>query len=271
MYSGLTLTRNSGRLFGGHQQIDRIARRHLGEILSPKAGFPGIRSILHFEGKNGPDGIKRKSPAKDEPWHFFEPLEGDTSAFIKLLCEHYKQLVKELKSKNIERAAFEAAWFSHAIVDGLTPAHHYPYEAAIEALRGGASKDDRTTIMQKLTFKGDTKTKTIKNTMKAWGPRGLFISHGVFELGFGFIIKPLRFPDARPTPEDIALAYELGYDEYFLRQARKIARFDIYNTYLKNGWTAKLSRQVREELAPTIVRTVTILWYLAAQEAGRSK
>ena len=190
---------------------------------------------------------------------------------LKLFTEHYKQLVKELIDNNKERAAFEAAWFSHTIVDGLTPAHHYPYEAAIAELRGGASKEDRTTVLQKLTFKGDTKAKTIKNTMKAWGPRGLFVSHGIFELGFGIIIKPLRFPDARPTPEDIALAHEINYQEYFLRQARKIARMDIFNSYINNGWTAKLSRQVREELAPTIVRTVTVLWYMAAQEADSKK
>ncbi len=268
MYSGLTLTRYSGRLFGGHQQIDRVARRHLAQLLSPQTTFPGVRSVLHFEGKNGPDGIKRKSPSKDEPWHFFEPLEGDTTAFMKLLSMHYLNLVKELKNKNKERSAFEAAWLAHAIVDGLTPAHHYPYEEEISKLRGGAHKDDRTTVMEKLIFKGDTKYKTMKNTLKAYGPRGLYMSHGLFELGFGIIIKPLRFPDARPSANHVAYAYDLGYEEYFLRQARKIARLNIFNTYIEGGWTGKLSRQVREELAPIIVRTVTVIWYMAAQEAG---
>ncbi len=48
---------------------------------------------------------------------------------IELIKEHYKNLVKELQANNSERISFEAAWLAHAIVDGLTPAHHYPYEA----------------------------------------------------------------------------------------------------------------------------------------------
>jgi hypothetical protein len=271
MYSGLTLTRYSGRLFGGHQKVDSVARRHLAELLSPKSTFPGIRSILHFEGKNGPDGIKRKSPSKNEPWHFFEPLKGDTTAFMRLIEQHHDQLIVELKAKNKERSAFEAAWFAHTIVDGLTPAHQYPYEEKMAEIRGGAAKDDRTTVMQKWIFKGDTKSKTFKNIVKVWGPRGLFIAHGMFELGFGFIIKPLRFPDARPSPNEIRLAKKVGYHEYYLRQARKVARMKMFDTYIKDGWTSKLSRQVRESLAPTIVRTITVLWYLAAEEAGVSK
>ena len=268
MYSGLTLTRNSGRLFGGHQHIDRVARRHLNELLPKTAPFPSIRPILHFEGKNGPDGIKRKSPSKNEPWHFFEPLKGDTKPFMKLLTAHYKQLVIQLKAKNKERAAFEAAWLAHAAVDGMTPPHHYPYEVKLAEIRGGAAKEDRTTVMQKWIFKGDTKTKTMKNIFKVWGPRGLFIAHGMFELGFGFIIKPLRFPDARPTVHDIAQAKKLGYEEYFLKQARKIALMQLFEDYIASGWTAKLSRQVREELAPIMIKTVTVLWYEASEEAG---
>ena len=32
------------------------------------------------------------------------------------------------------RAAFEAAWLAHALTDGLTPAHHYPYQEAVSEL-----------------------------------------------------------------------------------------------------------------------------------------
>jgi hypothetical protein len=60
MYSGTTLTPISGRLFGAHQKIDRVARKSF-ESLTPKAEFPAIKEILHFEGVNGPDAIKRKS------------------------------------------------------------------------------------------------------------------------------------------------------------------------------------------------------------------
>ena len=128
MYSGLVLTKYSGRLMGAHQKIDRVARRHLSEIMAADVVFPRISEILRFEGKNGPDGIKRKSPGKDEPWHYLDPLSGDASEFLAILDEHYMGLVTHLRAGNTERAAFEAAWLAHAIVDGLTPAHHYPQE-----------------------------------------------------------------------------------------------------------------------------------------------
>jgi hypothetical protein len=271
MYSGLEFTKYSGQLMGGHQKIDRVARRHLGELVSDKTPFPRIKDILHFEGKNGPDGIKIKSPAKNEPWHYFDPLGNETEEFMKLLRIHYEGLIKELKLKNYERASFEAAWLAHAAVDGLTPAHHYPFAEKISELRGGADNSTRTSYRKKLIFKGKNSRETARNMLKAYGPRGLYMAHWLFEFGFGFIVKPLRFPDARPTPQEIQMIKQVGYQAYYLRQAKKVARLDLFNMYLKDGWTSKLSRQVREELAPTLVRTVTILWYTAAQEAGLTK
>ena len=136
MYSGTTFTNFSGSVLGGHQKIDRVARKYLRKITEDTDGFPKIRSIIHFEGKNGPDGIKRKSPAKDEPWHFYDPFDEDDSQLLELIDGHYKILVKELKKGTPEKAAFDAAWIAHALVDGLTPAHHYPYEETLEELRG---------------------------------------------------------------------------------------------------------------------------------------
>jgi hypothetical protein len=267
MYAGLTLTRFSGRLMGAHQQVDRIARRHLGELLPANTVFPNIRAILHFEGKNGPDGIKRKSPAKDEPWHFLDPLAGDHSVFTDILQVHYDNLVKELRSNNRERAAFEAAWLAHAIADGLTPAHHYPFEEKIAELRGGAANSTRTSYKKKLLFTGETRRQTFKNMLKAYGPHGLYVGHIGFEFGFSGIIKPLRFPDARPRPEDVARIQKLGYKAYFSEMAATIAKLELFEQYLKTGWNAKLARMVRQQLAPIMIRTITVTWYSAAREA----
>ncbi len=268
MYSGLTFTRYSGRIIGAHQQIDRIAARHLRELLPHSSFFPSVRSILSFEGKNGPDGIKRKSPGQNEPWHFFDPLSDAADDYKKLLAVHYDGLVKELREKNNERAAFEAAWLAHAVVDGLTPAHHFPYEQEISRLRGGKANSTRQTYRDKLLFRGDTHRKTMHNMMQAWGPRGIFTAHFMFEWGFSFIIKPLRFPDARPQPTDLKGIDSIGYQEYFMQAAREIAMLNIYTQFVKKGWTSKLTRQIRQQLAPIMVRTVTTIWYQAAVEAG---
>src|ERR1700747_1963953 len=105
MYSGSTFSTLSGRVLGAHQKIDRLARRHL-ERLAPRSPFPRTASILHFEGLNGPDGIKRKSPAKDEPWHYLQPFDMNDNQLIKLIEDHYRKLVAALKAKDSVRASF---------------------------------------------------------------------------------------------------------------------------------------------------------------------
>ena len=88
MYSGTTLTRFSGRVIGAHQKIDKVARKQLAFLVKNKDVFPAVSEILVFEGKNGPDAIKRKSPAKDEPWHYYSPFDEDDSKLIELINEH---------------------------------------------------------------------------------------------------------------------------------------------------------------------------------------
>lgn len=268
MYSGFAITRYSGRVMGAHQQIDRMARRRLAELLGECKDFPTFREIVRFEGKNGPDGIKVKSPANNEPWHYLQPLEEDNEEYRQIITSHYETLVKHLKKNNRERAAFEAAWLAHAVVDGMTPAHHYPYEAIIEELRAGQDKSTRTSAREKLIFKGETVSKTIGNMYKVYGPRGLFTAHHLFEFGVMLLLRPLKLPDARPSRRDLASIKKIGPEKYFINSAREVAVMELYDEYLKNGWTPKLSNKIRHQLAPTIVRTVTVLWYQAAKDAG---
>lgn len=269
MYSGTTLTRFSGRIAGAHQKIDRSARNNLSKILDDDSLFPRSRRILHFEGKNGPDAIKRKSPARDEPWHYYSPFDDDDSELIEQIRDHYKNLVKELKRNDEERAAFEAAWLAHAIVDGLTPAHHYPYEQKLSELRGGRTITDRVTIFKKIVMPGSSAKERISNNWKMWGPRGLFTSHGLFELGIAVVIAPLSFGESVPKNSDIKSIQSIGPVEWFQRAAKEIAVLDMYENYQKKGWTPKLAWQVRHRLAPLLVHSVSIIWYQALIDAGK--
>lgn len=268
MYSGSTITKYSGRIIGAHQKIDKIAWKHLIKLADVQDDFPAIRDILRFEGKNGPDAIKRKSPAQDEPWHYYSPFDNQDSALIDLIEDHYRQLVIQLRASNHERSAFEASWLAHALVDGLTPAHHYPYEEELTKLRGGKAILERTTIKEKLVMPGDTTREKVKNNWKMWGPKGLMTTHGLFELGIATIIAPLGFGEAVPKHEDVELLQEIGYVEWFRRAAREIAALEMYERYYRTGWTPKLAYQVRHVLGPTIVKTVTLTWYCACTEAG---
>jgi hypothetical protein len=254
---------------GAHQKIDRVARKHLARFLHDNDDFPRIRQILHFEGKNGPDAIKRKSPAKDEPWHYYDPFDENDGQIIDIIEGHYNQLVEELRRGNNERASFEAAWLAHALVDGMTPAHHFPYEERLVELRGGESIAGRTTVIKKLIMPGTSPTTMIKNNWKMWGSKGLMTTHGTFELGIASIIAPLPFNEARPSKIDVELAQNIGLVELFKRTAHEIALMNLYNTYYLKGWTPLLASNIRTKLTPMIIRTVTLAWYLAAKEAGK--
>lgn len=267
MYSGTTLTRYSGRVLGAHQKIDRVARKHLMRLLADNTVFPRAKHILHFEGKNGPDAIKRKSPAKDEPWHYFNPFDDEDTQLLELIQGHYDKLVAELKKGNTERSAFEAAWLAHAIVDGLTPAHHYPYEEKLTELMGGQGIETRTTMLKKNIMPGDTRREQVKNNWGMWGAKGLIITHWWFEFGISTLIKPLTFNEVIPTKKDVERLQNVGIIEYFRQTAREIAVLDMYGKYYQKGWTPKLAWQVRHKLGPAIVQNVTLAWYAALLDA----
>lgn len=258
----------SGRLLGAHQKLDRLARASLRPLLKNPDDFPSIKHILHFEGVNGPDAIKRKSPAKDEPWHYYSPFDDDDNRLIVLLGSHYDQLVKALKRHDEVRASFEAAWLAHAIVDGLTPAHHYPYEEVLTELRGGAGIETRTTVKEKLVLPGETRREQVRNNWKMWGPRGLLTTHGTFEWGVAALIAPFSTKQVAITQKDMDDLYQYGVIELFKRTAKEVSGLDMYHRYIDKGWTPQLARQVRNHLAPAIVKMVTLAWYASTIDAG---
>ncbi len=269
MYSGTTLRSSSGKVLGAHQKFDRVARRALKRV-APDLPFPAISAILHFEGKNGPDGLKRKSPAKDEPWHYYNPLDENDTAIIAMVADHRINLIRALRAGNDERAAFEAAWMAHAIVDGLTPAHHFPFEEAIETIRGEA-KETRTSVAKKLIYPGKTTREKFRNNWYVWGAGGVMTSHGMFEWGVATTVSSLKLLEGYPHANDMVRVREQGIAPLFKEAARQIYALDMYTRFQKNGWTSKLARQTREELAPLIVRLVALAWYEAAYIAKTRK
>lgn len=270
MYSGTTFSNFSGSILGAHQKIDRVALRHLKKITSGSRGFPAAKLVLHFEGKNGPDGIKSKSPARDEPWHFYNPFDNEDTELISYIERHYQELVTDLKNGNEEGAAFNAAWLAHAIVDGLTPAHHFPYEEKLTELRG-AGIESRTTIKEKLIIPGVDVNDKIKKNWAMWGRGGVLSMHIMFEMGIAIMLAPLAFPKAVPTEANINKLNKIGLIDWFERSAREIALLDMYDKFYEKGWSIRLVRQVRNHLGPVIIKTVCLAWYSAMREAGLLK
>ncbi len=254
---------------GVHQKIDRVARRHLQVLLPEKIDFPGSKQILHFEGKNGPDGIKRKSPSIDEPWHFINPDRAHDAPLLDMIEQHINNLTKALVASNQERAAFEASWLAHAITDGLTPAHHFPLEEVLADLRGGQGLETRTSIVKKGMMTGSTPVQLLRNNWKYWGARGAMTTHLAFEVGVASVVPYQRFHDGRPDATDITKVEEEGYRGYFVRSVYQVASMKMYEEFSRAGWTTDLARQTNKVLMPLIIRAVVLGWMSAVWGAQK--
>ncbi len=268
MYSGTTLRHGSGSLIGVHQKIDRIARRCAAAALPAGVKFPSQKLILRFEGKNGPDGLKRKSPAHDEPWHFINPEDPDDRALLDMIDDHYVNLVDALRSKNEARAAFEASWLAHAIVDGLTPAHHYPLADKIEELFG-VQHEDRDSLRKKTVIKGETHIDTLTKNWAYWGTKGVFTDHYQFEWGVATAIALAPMRDVKLSETARKHVVKEGVEKVFLEALHDVNELHMYDEFHASGWTRHLAFQSRRILIPRIAETVALAWYAAAEEATK--
>ncbi|MGV9001714.1 MAG: hypothetical protein ACOH18_02035 [Candidatus Saccharimonadaceae bacterium] len=264
MYAGTTFSHQSGNVVGAHQRIDRVAKKHLIHVVGRGSFFPSIKTILHFEGKNGPDGIKSKSPAVDEPWHFINPEAGVDDPLVSTIKDHMYNLSVALKAEDEVRAGFEAAWLSHAVVDGLTPPHHYPFAEKIEELFGKPHYE-RLTTKEKNIIVGRNTRDTLSKNWQYWGKGGVFTAHFGYEWGFSSAIAIGSFKDIGITSEDLRRVEREGYIPFFLESVKTVDGWGTYQEYLKTDWSAYLGRVARKQLAPLIMKNVVLAWYAATK------
>ncbi len=251
---------------GVHQKIDRVARRHLARHVTLPKQFPTIREILHFEGLNGPDGIKRKSPGKDEPWHYLDVDELHGAPLLAIIHDHIHNLAQAVKDGNRQRAAFEAAWLAHAITDGLTPAHHYPLEEKLAELRGGEGLETRNTKRKKIIIPGETKRQMLKNNWEFWGAKGVMTTHLHFELGIMTAISTMKFDTLSFTQELQSELKRDGFDAMFKASVQRVADMEMYEEFALKGWTRHLAGETKNVLVPEIIRMVMLGWMTAILE-----
>lgn len=267
MYSGTTFGKRSGNLVGVHQRIDRIARRHLSELGVARDAFPLSKQILHFEGNNGPDGVKRKSPSVDEPWHYIDPKKMHDVSLIDMIHDHIANLKLALQTDNQERAAFEAAWLAHAIVDGLTPAHHFPLADKIEELFG-MPHHERRSVKEKNVIKGTHRRDTMAKNWEYWGGGGIFSSHILFEFGVSSTMTGRRYP-LTIDDTDLADLRLRGIDVLFKEALVTVDELDLYDTFRASGWNWRVARMVHTQLIPLLIKIVVLGWYSALPEESR--
>ena len=280
MYSTVGLLRHAKKadnLGGTHQRLDKIARRKLAELLKTSepngnpltfhnANFPTYREIIHFEGFNGPDGLKWKSPGADEPMHFIIP-DHDDGKVIKLILNHQYNLRQALKNGDRTRAAFEAAWMAHAITDGLTPAHHFPYEEAVSDLM---SDKEYFTIFGKPIkgiMRGETIAQTARNNWIYLGPEGYMTKHIAFEYGVGLIASSMPMHNFMPMFSKTDLE-NIDLKTEFYKSFKRITELDMYARFRYKGWNKTLAKESKEILLPEIVRCIVLGWYSSLPDAN---
>lgn len=284
MYSTVGLlkhSKHSGKLIGTHQKLDRAARQFFAKLAPEGAVFPTYRQIVYFEGMRGPDGLKRKSPGVDEPAHFILP-DDDDGKLIKLIKDHHHNLKSALaeaqkftdigdqakSSDYLTRAAFEAAWLAHALTDGLTPAHHFPYKEAVKELM---SEKDYVKIFGqpiKGIMRGDTVLESAKNNWKYWGVEGLMTKHIVFEYRVAMIAARRSLKKLTPHLPKIETKrlknyQDLDLEAEFYAALRRIHSLKMYDRFRKKGWNPRLTNETKESLLPEIVKIITIGWLSA--------
>lgn len=270
MYSGFITSKRVVAGVGIHQRLDAAAY-HMIEPYLPAGAFPALKSIIHFEGYNGPDGLntkeglspkglKPKTEHEHRPSHLYNPLT-DTGEVPHNIRLHYTALVASLRQNDMIRAAFEAAWLAHYIGDGLTPAHHWPLEAKIAEAAGKASRSLRD---------GDTSkfTASVKKNWAIWGAKGHMTTHFNFEVGIAFalLIFPIR---TEFSEHELARAGQIGPLEYFKGEAREVAQLDLYERFYREGWNNDIATTIKNRLAPKAARAIGVIWLLALLEAGQ--
>lgn len=275
MYASLGLINSrrhgSGEILGTHQKIDKVARQLL-RLQQPQLAksFPSTKEILFFEGARGPDGLKKKSPGKEEPAQFLNPAHDDGKLFKDLL-NYRAQLITALKNQDRTKAAFAAAWLAHIITDGLTPAHHYPYQDAVDALM--TDKDYAQFFGQKIKgiMRGNSIPQTLRNNWLYWGAGGIMTKHIAFEYGISCLIAPLSqkkllFSAISSAAFVKAQTYQQKHPgrimpkSCFYGGVKRIDALKMYERFIVSGWTTTLAIEVRSFLIPEIIAIVYLIW-----------
>jgi hypothetical protein len=272
MYSSLNFSkssRGSGKLIGTHQKLYKVSRQLFAKSVPKDTNFPSEKDILYFEGSRGPDGIKRKSPGVDEPWHAIDPDKSD-GQLMTVVLDHQHNLRTALRDDNPVRAAFEASWLAHAITDGLTPAHHYPFDAVIDELMVDMEYKKIFGAEIKGIMRGRNLAEATRNNWLYWGAGGVMSKHISFELGVAYVVATMPLKSLMP-PRITAEPTAIDLEKEFNKSLKKIAALDMYGRFLKEGWTTQLAIETRETLLPEIIKVVTLSWMTGLVQSKTDK
>ena len=149
------------------------------------------------------------------------------------------------------------------IVDGLTPAHHYPMGEKIKEL-WGKEHDTRSSIKQKGIIKGENGRDTISKNWQYWGAGGVLTKHFNFEMNVAAAISTAKFKSFKLKKSDLEDLKRRGFNSIYLDSINKIYSLKMYDSAIQSGWTRILTIQTRKYLIPEMIKMVCLAWYQAA-------
>ena len=253
-----------------HQRLIRASRRTITPYLPTNITFPSAKQIIHFEGKNGPDGLASKHSVDDEPHDFYNPNDPSDYALLTEIKNHVYNLHIAIKKKNHTRANFEAAWLSHIVIDGLTPAHHQPFKEQLKEIDPRDAHEINSRL-KRIFYSSDSTIESLTNNWKRLGPRGIGTNHMMFEAGIEFIVMPMsprQLAKVTITTDELKKVKSGHFLQIYIATAKKIDSLHMFERYEKSSWTTDLAADVREQLIPEVIRMVVLSW-LAAVYKGK--
>lgn len=245
MNSGFLSFATKGKVstIGTHQKFDRTAFRLL-EPLVDTMIFPPRSKILKFEGIGGPDGLKVKGHHNTD--HLWDPINeiGMLPTWVDIHC---RNLATAIKNGDVVKASFEAGWMAHYVTDGLTPAHHISHRLI------AAEYQDSSKLRRNWLY---------------WGRKGLMSSHVAFETGISssMLFSPIR---TKFDPQLYKRVQEKGLGEVLREESLKIAKLDLYDQFLRKGWTIDVAKTIRSMVIPRIPQLIAAGWLLAYEQSGQ--
>lgn len=246
MNSGVVTYFTKGKVFnsvGTHQKFDKVAYRLIRPQIK-QSKFPLQSQILKFEGMGGPDGLKMKSK-KYNADHLWDPVNkiGNLPDWAEI---HFKNAVIALKAGDKVKASFELGFMAHYLTDSLTPAHHVTHKL-IKAQYEDANR--------------------LRKNWVVWGRKGLVSSHVLFESGVSTSIafNRLRVNFDQDLFEKVL---NVGIKSVVEDESLRIAKLDLFDRYLKKGWTVDLAKTVKAVVVKRIPQLISAAWLAAYSEAG---
>ncbi|OGY85147.1 MAG: hypothetical protein A3G01_00975 [Candidatus Kerfeldbacteria bacterium RIFCSPLOWO2_12_FULL_43_9] len=252
MFSGLLSKYLNLDQFSTHHIVNKLAyqaifqRRRFSFM-----HFPSLSDIQTYEGYRGPDGlwIRKQMPTSQ---HAYNPVNGEGNALSVISSEY--DLLQSSLTNDPRTAARSAAYLSHFIVDALDPAHHI----------GNFKSRDPVPVYD------DWSDPFLDMRQSFW--KNIRNRHFFFELCSAFYLWRSQHLFLRVPRRPLQFRHKKFYKPQLLllfkKRVQYVNRFRIYERFFIRRHRIQVKRQILSFLFPLMIRSVSLFWMHAIQQAS---